>query len=333
MRLKKGKRKTKQLVNSLEEIAAQLYQRDNFIITGHAIPDGDCIGSMIGLCIALQSVGKKAYMLLQDKVPAIYHYLYLADQVKQPDGLVGNGNVIFLDCSDRQRAGDKLLAALPPHSQTINIDHHETNDYFADYNYVNPHAAATAEIVYDLLEIMGITPNVEIANALYAGIIMDTGSFKYSNTTSHTFKVAAGLLNWGVDQSAARINLFESKSRKEVLLLSLALQTLGFDPDGKIAWMTLPYRETAALGALDLHPEGIINFTRMIKGVEVGLLFREVEPDVIKVGLRSKSHINVAELAGKFGGGGHQQAAGARIEGNLEEVKNIVINTVRDVIN
>lgn len=271
-------------------------------------------------------------MVLQDKVPSIYHYLHYSDEIRVIQQPVEGQIIIFLDCSDPQRVGQTALTMLPAGEFTINIDHHETNEYFAAYNFVDSKAAATAEIIYALLKVMKAEVTPEIANALYAGMVMDTGSFKYSNTTSHTLNIAAELLANGVDKNAARINLFESKSREEVLLLRLALQSIDFSEDGKIAWMILPYKETADLDALDLHPEGIINYTRMIEGVEVGLLFRETSPGQIKIGFRSKNQIDVAALAGEFNGGGHKQAAGARMEGTLEEVKNMVITKVRDVL-
>jgi phosphoesterase RecJ-like protein len=287
---------------------------------------------MIGLYSALAFMGKKVSMVLQDKVPSIYHYLRFSNKIKEPEQPVQGEITIFLDCSDAQRVGSTALTLLPVHNCTINIDHHETNEFFGTYNFVNSRASATAEIIYDLLKVMNVKITPEIANPLYAGIVMDTGSFKYSNTTSNTFKIAGELLDNGVNQSSARINLFESKSRQEILLLRLALQSIDFSDDGKIAWMTLPFQETYDLKALDLHPEGIINYTRMIEGVEVGLLFRETSPGTVKIGFRSKNDVDVAALATEFDGGGHKQAAGARMEGTIEQVKNTIIARIRDVL-
>jgi phosphoesterase RecJ-like protein len=287
---------------------------------------------MIGLYSALAFMGKKVSMVLQDKVPSIYHYLRFSNKIKEPEQPVQGEITIFLDCSDAQRVGSTALTLLPAHNCTINIDHHETNEFFGTYNFVNSRASATAEIIYDLLKVMNVKITPEIANPLYAGIVMDTGSFKYSNTTSNTFKIAGELLDNGVNQSSARINLFESKSRQEILLLRLALQSIDFSDDGKIAWMTLPFQETYDLKALDLHPEGIINYTRMIEGVEVGLLFRETSPGTVKIGFRSKNDVDVAALATEFDGGGHKQAAGARMEGTIEQVKNTIIARIRDVL-
>lgn len=320
-------------MNDLNGIALQLKSRDNYIIVGHVVPDGDCIGSLIGLYLGLLSIGKNVTMMLQDPVPPAYKYLVSAADIIRPGEPVNDKIIIYLDCTDKERVGQKVRAVLSETDITINIDHHQTNEFFAVYNYVNASASATAEIICELLQLMKITIDAAMATALYAGIVMDTGGFKYDNTTSRTLRTAAGLLDQGVDKKAIRVNLFESKPRSEILLLRLALKNLDFSDDGKIAWMTLPYQEMADLGLLETYPEEIINYARMIQGVEVGLLFRELKPGMVKIGFRSKSYIDVAELAAGFGGGGHKQAAGARLEGSLTEVKKRIIDKVRDVIN
>lgn len=320
-------------MNSLKEIAAVLKDRDNYLLTGHAIPDGDCIGSLIGLYLALLSMGKNAVILLQDKVPDLYYYLYGSDKIISPGQIKGSfSNVIFLDSSDEQRVGTEVLECIKRRDFTINIDHHETNEFFGDMNYIDSGAAATGQIIFKLLREMNVEISLQMAEALYAAIIMDTGNFQYSNTSSETFQIAAELLECGVDLNRTRINLFESKQREEILLLKTALKYIDFSRDGRLAWMLLPYEEVKCIGALDIHPEGIIGYTRMIKGVEIGLLFREIKPGFVKIGFRSKKAVNVAEIAAHFGGGGHAQAAGARQEGTLAEVKNRVIRYIEDVL-
>lgn len=320
-------------MNSIQEIAYQILGRDNFTLVGHAIPDGDCVGSLLGLFMGLKILGKNVQMFLQDKVPPIYHYLSCVEQIRSslqsPDAA---SNIIYLDCSDEERVGEELQKILQGDFCKINIDHHQTNDFFANYNYVDPQAAATAEIIFELLIQMEVEISPDIADALYAGIIMDTGRFMNSNTTSHSMKVAAALLGKGADIDMARINLFEAKSLKEIFLIRQALQSINISEDGKIAWMALAYDDVKAIGAVDLHPEGIINYARMINGVEVAVLFRETRPGTIKIGFRSKSQVDVSLLAEKIGGGGHKAAAGASLEGRLDEIKDIVINMVRDVM-
>ncbi|SHG56744.1 phosphoesterase RecJ domain-containing protein [Thermosyntropha lipolytica DSM 11003] len=318
---------------TLREIGEKLRAEDNYYIIGHIIPDGDCVGSLLGLYLGLTSLGKKAAMVLEDGVPDLYHFLAAVHTVKSsatPEGK--DYNLIFLDCSDRERAGGSILASFSSPKYTFNIDHHATNDFFAHYNYVDPTASSTAEIVYNILDYMGVDIDSGIAEALYTGMLMDTGSFQYSNTRSSTLRIAAHLLEKGVDLDKLRINLWESKDKKEILLLSKALQSLEFSSHGKIAWMTLSYKDVESIGALGLHPEGIINYTHMIKGVEVGILFREISPGMVKIGFRSKGEVDVAALASKIGGGGHKKAAGASREGSLEEVKIQVLAMVEEVV-
>ncbi|QGT99215.1 hypothetical protein SYNTR_0622 [Candidatus Syntrophocurvum alkaliphilum] len=320
--------------NNLSLISEKLIEKNNYIIVGHSIPDGDCIGSMIGLYLVLLKMNKKSIMLLEDPVPPIYHFLFGSNMILKPQDISKNDfeNIIYLDCSDKNRVGESVADFLNDKRYIINIDHHATNELFGNINLVNPEASATAEIITNLIPLLNVDITKDIANALFTGIVMDTGSFQYSNTTSETLKIASYLIDSGVEQEKVRINLFESKSHKEVLLLRKSLQSLKVSSDGKIAWMQLSIDDIKELDVKDLHPEGIINHTRSIKGVEVGILFRETSPGIVKVGFRSKSAIDVAQIAKKFGGGGHEKAAGARLEGRLDDVKSKVLNSVKEVI-
>lgn len=317
-----------------EVIAAQLLARDNFLLLGHIIPDGDCIGSIAALQLGLESIGKKVAVILQDPVPEIYKFLSVSKEFrhKWASDIIAH-NIVFLDCSDINRIGEKILADLKGPVTTFNIDHHATNDNFADFNWIEPGAAATAELVYAILNSMQVKISPEIANALFSGLVMDTGRFMYSSTTDKTMAIAADLLKAGVDINQVRINLFETKTREEILLIRLALNNISISDDGRIAWISLPYQQIEAIGALSIHPESIINYTREIKGVEVGILFREITPGIIKVGFRAKGDVDVARIAGRIGGGGHRQAAGASFEGSMAEAEKIVTNLVKDVIN
>ncbi len=320
-------------MNQLKEIAEFLLKNDDFTIVGHAMPDGDCVGSVLGLSHGLKQMGKSVQVVLQDTVPSIYAYLAGADMIKTPDRMETRiENLIYLDCGDEDRVGDDLLLRLTERKLAVNIDHHQANSLFADYNYVDTSAAATAEIIYSLLQALRAELTPEISAALLAGIIMDTGSFMNSNTTGDSLRAAASLLEHGADIDQARINLFESKSRAEILLLGRALNSMSFNENGQIAWMTLTYEELKNIGALDINPEGIINYARSVEGVKIALLFREVEPHTVKIGFRSKPGIDVAALARHFGGGGHKQAAGARQKGSLVEVTRLVLEAAKDVM-
>ena len=303
------------------------------MLVGHIIPDGDCIGSLLGMYWGLISLGKQVTITLQDKVPSLYGFLSGVDKIQPLETIQSNLVIIFLDCSDKYRAGDDFPSQITENQLTVNIDHHPSNDFFADYNYVDADCIATAELVYRILLTLDIKITVDMAEAIYTGIVMDSGNFLYNNTSPQTMRIAADLLECGVDIEKIRTNLFESKPRAEVLLLREGLKNLEFDSTGRMAWMTLSAQEVEAAGATGINPEGIINYTRSIKGVEMGMLFRETSPGMVKVGLRSKGSLDVAELAVKLGGGGHQQAAGAHVKGSLEEVKEKVLGLAKDVLN
>lgn len=321
-------------MNSIGEIAQELNSRDDWLLLGHMLPDGDCIGSLLGLALGLRELGKRVQILQAEPLPQNYLYLQGIELFKPLEHITMDfSGLVYLDCSDLGRIPDTIREwAAGLTVATINIDHHPTNGMFAHYNYVDPHAAATGEIITELLQVLNVVLKTDISEALYAALLMDTGGFLNGSTTSQTMRIAAMLLEHGVDVNSARINLFESKSREEMYLLRLALQHLNFNRDGRIACMLLPHKELMNIGALDLNPEGLINYTRMIEGVEVGVLLREISPGTIKIGLRSKGGIDVAALAKKFGGGGHRQAAGGRMPGTLQEVQKRVFEAIEEVM-
>ncbi len=320
--------------SQLTDIAARIKAQPDWLIIGHEIPDGDCVGSILALFNALSMMGKNVEILLEDTIPQAYRFLCGSDNIKHPSDNINNlpKSVICLDCSDLDRVGDNVKMLIQSRDECINIDHHITNDYFGDMNYVDACAAATGEIICELLSFMEIDINIEIAEALLTSIIMDTNRFMNSNTTPKTLNRVALLLDKGVDINRIRVNLFESKTKLEVLLLRQALQNITISSDNKTAWMTLSFEEMANNGLLDCHPEGIIDYTRQIDGVEVGMLFREIQPGIIKIGFRSKGSVDVAVIAQQFGGGGHPQAAGARKCGSMNDVIFEVVNKVREVV-
>lgn len=320
-------------MNSLAQIARVILERDEFLLVAHSIPDGDCVGSLLGLYLGLVSMGKRARVFMQDPVPAIYHYLPGADQVLGPNQ-VGQpeSNLIYLDCSDQERVGETAAVILAGEHYIINIDHHQSNTRFGQMNHVDEKSSSTAELIFALLEHLQVEIDSAIANALYIGVFQDTGGFQHSSTNPSTFRTAAALLEKGVDLDLTKNQLFESKSVEELLLLSLALRSLSSCCQGRIVWMILNYSDVAEIKALDICPEGIINNTLAVKGARVGMLFRELSPGTIKVGFRSKGGVDVAALAGRFGGGGHSRAAGAQLTGPMEDIQREVILAVESVV-
>ncbi len=309
-------------MNDLRAIAGALQQSRKVIISGHVMPDGDCVGSVAALGLALTQLGKEVTMALPDPVPEIYLFLPgAADFAIGESALtVDYDTFMVLDCSVPERLG--VLRALLERRLTVcNIDHHASSHHFADYNYIDPQAAATAEIVQDLCALLGARITPEIAACLYAGILTDTGSFQYENTTPDTHRRAAALIECGAPAVMINIQIYEQKPLAHLKVLAAALPTLRLSPCGRVAWMSVTRELLASLGAKDEHVNGLINYARSVRGVEVALLFREIAPGRYKVSFRSKEAVDVNRLAARFGGGGHVRAAGCVLEGDLDRLQ------------
>lgn len=308
-------------MENLEALIEALQKAERILIASHVNPDGDSIGTLIGLGLALESLGKEVIMVNSDETPLMFKFLKGANRIHCPKEIESiPETVVLVDCTDLERVGTELAERLKEATVLINIDHHVSNNYFGHYNLVDANAAATAEIILRLLPLLEIEPDKDIATALYTGLVMDTGSFQYSNTTPAAHRSAAYLLEKDVDLDQVRNVLFETRTVSMLRLIGEALRLLQLTPDGKIAWVEITQEIMHQTGARDEHCEGIINYPRSVMGVEIAILFREITPGKIKVGLRSKRKVNVNQLAGFFGGGGHQRAAGCIIEGNMKEV-------------
>lgn len=306
--------------NSLQDVAALINQSGHILITSHISPDGDSIGSVLGLGLALSTAGKKVSLVLSSPVPALYRFLAGSERIITPALISGQPDLcIFLDCTDLQRAGEEWYLPLIAGVPVINIDHHISNSLFGTLNLVDSTASATAEVIGRLLPEMGIGFSPEVANALYTSLMTDTGSFQYQNTSPATLRLAAQLLENGVDLTAVRENLYESRSLISLQVIALALDKLKTSADGRIAWTTLDYPSLAELAATSEHCEGVVNYPVSITGVKVGILFREMANGSVKVGLRSRQGFDVNEIAAIFGGGGHRLAAGCQLAGPLIE--------------
>lgn len=320
-------------MENLEDIIRVLRTADHILITSHVNSDGDSIGTLVGLGLALKSLGKEVIMVNPDPVPDVYRFLTGADQIIIPDQLEEvPDTVVLVDCSGLDRVGQVLAERIKEVPLLINIDHHISNAYFGHYNLVEVKAAAAAEIVVHLLQHWGIQFNKDIATALYTGILMDTGSFQYPSTTYTTHQTAAYLLQQGVDLDQVRGALFESRSPAVIKLIGEAMRSFQTCAEGKIAWIVVTQEILKCTGARVEHCDGLINFPRSIAGVEIAILFRELAPGKIKVGLRSKYGADVNQLAERFGGGGHKRAAGCLLDGSVEEVVERVIQAAKELL-
>lgn len=317
---------------TINRIVDEIRKNRIFAVTAHINPEGDAIGSELALAIALRQLGKEADVINFDPIPHQLRFLPYDRVIKDRREITRAFDVLFvLDCGDLERTS--LFNDGPPSIPiVINIDHHLTNRKFGHINWVDEDAAATGELIYYLLDSLGLNITPDIAVCLYTTLLTETGNFSYSNTSSKVLQIAADLINKGADPWKIAGALGEN-SPERLRLLGELLIKMERSRDGKIAWFTITNElyESTKTSAEDT--ENLINYPRSLSGVEVALLFREVSPDSYKVSLRSKGSINVAEIASKFKGGGHRNAAGCLVKGQLNAVREMVIQEIELAVN
>lgn len=313
-------------------IIALLQQHRTFNLVSHIRPDGDSIGSLLGLGESLERQGKKARLFTADGVPRKYAFLKGSEKISSSaERWQADAVAIVLDCTDLERAGifkDPAARA----REIINIDHHRTNSYFGTANLVDADAAATGEIIFRLLEAASLPLTASIAEALYVALSTDSGSFKYENTTAATHRTAAALLErYQLNPGVLSERIFDLRPLPFYLLLKKVLGTLELYGGKKLATITASRDMLEQSGALIEDLDGMINYTRNIEGVEIGVMFFIDSPLEIKVGFRSRE-ADVSMLAEKLGGGGHARAAGCRLKGPFEEARDRVIKEALSAI-
>lgn len=319
-------------MNNLRAVAEVLLNSNRPLLCGHIMPDGDSLGSVLALGMALQSKGKEVTMVSSDPLPDLYEFLPGIKEVAV--GSVPKRDydlLVVVDCSVPDRVGSTITPLINSGLPVVVIDHHVNDQPFGNYNYVRSSAAATGEIIIDLLEQLGISINLDLAINLYTAIVTDTGSFRYENTTPETHTKIAKLLEFGVPVSLLSNQIFGEQPLKSIRLLEVALRNLEVSDCGRIAWISIERDKIKALGAEDQHIEGLISYPRKIKGVELAISFRELDDKRVKVSFRSKYTVDVNLMAKKFGGGGHIRASGCTIEGNLAKVKEIIIKEAKEI--
>jgi len=311
----------------VEKISEILKSKNSFIITSHVNIDGDAIGSEIALFIALKKIGKKVEIINQDKIPSIFKFLPYSRAIKvfRKKIEINNFEVgIVIDCGSLDRTGKikELIKNLP---FIINIDHHLTNSEFGDINWGNPSFSSSGEMIYFICKkLTKINRNQAIC--LYTSILYDTCCFVH-HLSDYTLDVIKDLISKKIEPEKIAQKIFYEKSIKSVNLFKFALETLKFDK--KICSMKITKEMFKKVHAKEEHTEGFVEFLISIKGVEVGILFKEKENGV-KVSMRSKGNIDVENIAKKFGGGGHREAAGCFFENReIEEVEHLIMEELR----
>ncbi|HML95918.1 MAG TPA: bifunctional oligoribonuclease/PAP phosphatase NrnA [Thermodesulfobacteriota bacterium] len=304
------------------------------LITSHENPDGDALGSTLGLGLGLEKLGKEVVFYNKDGVPELLTFLPGSERIRTSLEGAGDFDLAFaVDCTGTSRAGDEFedFVKAGRCRQVVIIDHHQTNSSSADIHLLDSGSSSTGEIVYLLLKTMSVEIDEAIAKNLYTTIVSDTGSFRYSNTNPVTFRDASELVERGVDPAEISEALFESEPLRKLRLVALVLPTLSVREGNRVASVVIDRSMFEKAGARREDTEGLVNIPRSIKGVEVAVAFREEAGNgspFWKISFRSKGDVDVARIAERFGGGGHKKAAGCSVEGTLEEVQSKVFGCI-----
>jgi phosphoesterase RecJ-like protein len=320
----------------LEHAVQFIRSQDDFVVVSHVNPDGDAISSTCAVGWLLDRLGKSYVLVNEDVVPPKFDYLAYQSKIATADSDVyaqaSKGAIISVDCADFSRIGapsHQFPAGIP----MLNIDHHPTNDHFGTASLIQPTAAATCEILFELIQAFGFSLDREIANTLYTGLMTDTGGFRYANTTPGVMQIAADLLAAGAQGAVLSEKLLESMTYSQLDLLRRSLNQLQFSEDRRLAWMVITTEDIQETHAVNSDLEGLVNYARNVEGVEVGVLFKQVNEETYKLSMRSAGLVDVAKVAKMHGGGGHHRAAGVTMQGNLADIQARLFATLTEELN
>lgn len=306
------------------------------LLTTHVNPDGDGLGSELALYHALQCRGKPATILNASSTPSFFRFL-------DPDGVIQHYRLgdplpaeadllVALDLGKWERLGPMCETARASRLPVLCMDHHPTEGPFGDLQVISDQACATGEIIYDLLKSYGEPLALPAAEAIYAAIMTDTGSFRFTNTNARTHRIAAELLDLGVNPAAMYSRVYESTHPERLRLLGLTLSDLHISADGRIGWIAVTQEMLQKAGAKPEDTEDFVDIPRTVRGVEVSALFIELPTGIIRTSLRSKGLVRVSDVAVSLGGGGHPFAAGIRLPGSLQSAIQRVLGRTEEAI-
>ena len=320
---------------SIKEIAKIILDAKKIALSFHLSPDGDAIGSTLGLLNALRGLGKEAYIVSREVIPDNLSFLPLSSEI---DGEIieptkDTDLVIVLDCGNAPRIAADLAGY---DGIIINLDHHISNENYGTYNYVESDSAATCELVYLLTEELGYNYDekdneilINIGTCIYTGLLTDTGSFRHSNVTNRTHKIAGKLISVGVKNNEIHNNLFENRPYEKIKLIGECLSNLELLLNNKVSFIQIPIKLMESLNLLNVDTSDVISMALSIKDVEVACVIKETENSMIKGSLRSKKDVNVSKIAEALGGGGHIKASGFKHTNvTLSEATEIIINQI-----
>lgn len=310
-----------------DEILKRINESDKIALVTHASPDGDAVGSTMGLALALRSLNKDVVILSKEPAPENLSYLQLYEEYGAVSVLEQDRELLIaLDCGNKERLSMEREGFETIYR--INIDHHVSNEMYGQLNHVDTLSASTSEIVYELIRELGVSLDISMADCLYTGIVSDTGSFRFPSTTAKTLRITAELLETGLDFSKIQRTLFGTSEFKRIKLLGRALMTLEAHLDGFVSMMNLEANDFNTLNISDRDSGDIVNYGLEPPEADVSILFKEAE-GFFRVSVRTKSVIDASALCSNFDGGGHVRAAGCNIRsGDLNEAKKLILDVI-----
>ena len=314
----------------LSQVVELIENKSKFAITTHIKPDGDGVGSSLGLCWLLRSLGKDAEVIVHGDVPPAYRSLPGADEIRDIKKIDGKYDAIFvIECSDIERPG---IAGLE-NEFTVNIDHHATSEHFGTINWIDSTASAVGEMIYNLCKAIGGRITQDIAECVYMALVTDTGSFHFPNTSDRTLKVASELIKAGAKPAKIGEAVYNNYPWSRIELMRQVLETVKRDRSGRIASMRQTIEMAESAGAIDGDNNGFVNIPLAAKDVVAAVYMREIGPNQFRASLRSKGDINVAKVAEAFGGGGHKNASGLSIDGDWDEKEAEIVAALLNAAN
>lgn len=311
----------------LAQVVEILKSARSVFIASHIMPDGDCLGAQLALGLALRALGKSVTLALDDKIPETYNFLPGVDEIA--DRVPGDEEVfVYVDGSDATRYGKALDRRRSGTRPVINIDHHATNEPFADLNLVDAEAASTAEIVYDLIRALGVTSTPPMAQALLTGIVTDTLGFRTVNTSPETLEKATALLRSGASIAEIVDRVYNRRSYNSLRVLGQAIANSHLD--GGVIWSQVDQKTLRALGVNGSGASGIVNQLLTVAEARIAFFLVEKEDGRVDLGLRSRSGVDISGVAKRLGGGGHKQAAGAILPPPFETAAQRVLAAIKE---
>jgi phosphoesterase RecJ-like protein len=315
--------------SAFQQIIDAIRQRDRFLVSSHARPDGDSIGSQLAFAYALRALGKEVTVVNRDPAPPPLMAFPGVPSIRIADTIAGEFDAaVIMECGDLGRPG---VSGLDRYF-VINIDHHQGNTGYGAINWYDPSAAACGEMVFDLVNALGVPLTLEIATHVYLAILTDTGSFHYSSISPRTFDICKQTLEAGVDPVAVARNVYDSNNMGRLKLFGSVLSAMQIDPSGRIAIVYLDHEMARAAGGTYEDTEGLINLPLTVKEIQAVVFFKQNEGEEYRVSMRSKGEIDIGAVAKDFGGGGHKNAAGCTVTGAIDALQKLFLDKIEQAI-